>query len=160
MADNATIRQKYMMKDKKFLILSSFFFLVFIAAMTTMFMDKPTSQILRAKNTSPSPLKSFAAIFPQVGKVASGDDTDQATKIKVSIFLRDTNGEVLPSRTIKLSTSLSGVSITPSDTQTTDSIGQAQFFLTSTKPGKAQLTVVDVSSNTNIVNIPTVEFTE
>lgn len=148
------------MKDKKFLLLSSFFFLVFIAAMSTMFLDKPTSQILRAKNTIPSPLKSFAIIFPQIGVAASEDDINKATRIKVSVFLRDINGEVLPSRTVKLSTSLSGTQITPADTQNTDSIGQAQFFITSQAAGKAQLTITDVSSNTNIVNVPTIEFTE
>lgn len=148
------------MKDKKFLALSSFFFLLFIAAISTAILDKPTSQILRAKNVNPSPLKSFVIVFPQIGTVGTEDGTKPQTKIKVSVFIRDVNGSVLPGRSVRLSSAVTGVTITPSDTQTTDNIGQAQFFITSSTAGKVQLSVVDVGSNTNIVNIPTVEFTE
>ncbi len=128
--------------------------------MSTMVLDKPTSQILRAKNVNPSPLKSFVVIFPQVG-VAGVEGTEPLpTKIKVSVFIRDVNGSVLSGRSVRLSSAVTGINITPSDTQTTDNIGQAQFFITSAAAGKVQLSVVDVGSNTSIVNIPTVEFTE
>lgn len=148
------------MKDKKFLALSSFFFLLFVAAMSTVVLDKPTSQILRAKNVNPSPLKSFVVVFPQVGVAGIEGTETSPTKIKVSVFIRDVNGSVLPGRSVRLSSAVAGINITPSDIQITDNIGQAQFFITSSVAGKVQLTVIDVGSNTNIVNVPTVEFTE
>jgi hypothetical protein len=146
-------------KDKKFLALSSFFFLLFAAAMSTILISQPTSQVLRAKNVAPSPLKSFGVVFPQVGAVKK-ENKETASKIKVSVFVRDVNGSVLSGRTIKLAASPSTLDITPADTQTTDNIGQAQFFVTSTTPGQIKLEALDVGSNTKIVNIPTVEFTE
>ncbi|MBI4991043.1 Ig-like domain-containing protein [Candidatus Gottesmanbacteria bacterium] len=148
------------MKDKKFLALSSFFFLLFFAAISTVILNKPMTQILRAKNASPSPLKSFVIAFPQVGVAGAENGLTPPTKIKVSVFVRDVSGSVLPGRSIKLSAGASNLNISPSDTQLTDNIGQAQFFLTSSVAGKVQLTVTDVGSNTNIVNVPTVEFTE
>ncbi|MCL4339387.1 Ig-like domain-containing protein [Patescibacteria group bacterium] len=148
------------MKDKKFLTLSTLFFLLFIAAMSTVMLEKPTSQILRAKNSVPSPLKSFVIVFPQVGVAGSQNGDNTGTKIKISVYMRDVNGNVLPDRTVKLSSSLEGVTISPADQQVTDNIGQAQFYLTSTSTGKAELTAIDVVSNTKIVNVPTVEFTQ
>ncbi len=148
------------MKDKKFLTLSILFFLLFIAAISTVMLEKPTSQILRAKNSVPSPLKSFVIVFPQVGVAQSQNGDNAGTKIKVSVYMRDVNGNVLPDRTVKLSSSLEGVNISPADQQITDNIGQAQFYLTSTGTGKAELTATDVVSNTKIVNVPTVEFTQ
>lgn len=148
------------MKDKKFLALSSFFFLLFFAAISTVILERPMTQILRAKNASPSPLKSFVVAFPQVGVAGAENGLIPPTKIKVSVFVRDVNGSVLPGRSVKLSAGASNLNISPSDTQMTDNIGQAQFFITSAAAGKVQLTVTDVGSNTNIVNVPTVEFTE
>ena len=140
------------MKDKTFLSLSLLFFLVFSVGIAILTLETPISKILRAKDENPSPLKSFAVAFPQVGTVGN--------QIKVSVYLRDVNGTVLPNRQIKLSSSLSSTAITPSDTQNTNDIGMAQFFITATATGKAQLTATDVGSKTAIVNIPTVEFTE
>lgn len=147
-------------KDKKFIALASFFFLLFTAAISTMILERPTSGILRAKNVSPSPLKSFAVIFPQVGVAGSENSENKPTKIKVSVFIRDVTGESLPGRSIKLSSNPQSLTFQPSDTVTTDNIGQAQFFITSSSAGKIQLIATDVASNTNISNIPTVEFTE
>lgn len=141
------------MKDKKFLTLTSMFFLLFAAAMTTILFNKPTSQILRAKNSVPSPLKSFVIIFPQLGVAGT-------TKLKVSVFMRDVSGNVLADRSVKLTSNPSNLNITPSDTMNTDNIGQAQFFITSETAGKVTLAVTDVASNTSISSVPTVEFTQ
>ncbi len=148
------------MKDKKFLTLSSLFFLLFIGAMSTIFMSKPTSQILRAKNSVPSPLKSFVIIFPQVGVAGNETSINKPTKIKVSVFIRDVNGNSLQGRTIKLSSNPPIINVSPADTITTDNIGQAQFFISSQTPGKVQLSATDTISNVNIESIPTVDFTE
>ena|SRR3990170_9094965 len=141
------------MKDKKFLALSALFFLMFFAGTAIITLEQPTSQLLRARTENPSPLKSFAVAFPQVGVVNS-------TKIKVSVYIRDVSGTQLGNRSVKLSATGTGVTFDPSDTLTTNSIGEAQFFMQSSKPGKIQLTATDVESNMSIVNIPTVEFTQ
>lgn len=148
------------MKDKKFLALSSLFFLLFIGAMSTILMSRPTSQILRAKNSVPSPLKSFVIVFPQVGVAGSDTSINKPTKIKVSVFMRDVNGNLLPGRTIRLSSNPPNINIIPSDTLTTDNIGQAQFFITSETTGKIQLIASDTVTSTNIASVPTVEFTQ
>lgn len=123
-------------------------------------MTKPTSQIIRAKNSAPSPLKSFVIIFPQIGVAGSDTSVNKPTKIKVSVFVRDVNGNSLSGKTIRLTANPSNVNITPSDTVTSDNIGQAQFFVASESPGKVQLTASDTVSNTKIENVPTIEFTE
>ena len=141
------------MKDKTFIVLSATFFLLFAIGTATLTLNNPLSQILRAKDVAPSPLKSFGVVFPQVG--VSG-----TTKIKVSIYIRDVNGGLLPNRAVKLSSDSEFVSITPSDTQNTNSIGQAEFFITSTGTGKIKIAATDVATNTSVVNIPSVEFTQ
>lgn len=140
------------MNDKKFLVLSGLFFLIFFAGIAVITLEQPTSQILRAKNENPSPLKSFAIIFPQVGKV--GD------KIKVSVYIRDVNGTILTNRSVKLATNPVTVDITPSDTQTTNSLGMSQFFVSSKIPGKVEIIATDLNSNTSVANIPSIEFTQ
>lgn len=140
------------MKDKTFLTLAGLFFLLFFGGIATIAIQSPSSTILRAKNTNPSALKSFVVIFPQVGSVGS--------KLKVTVSMRDVNGAVLPSRSISVSSSLPTLIVEPSNTQTTDDHGQAQFFISSPVAGTATLTVSDVGSNIAIVNIPSVEFTQ
>lgn len=140
------------MKDKKFIALASVFFLLFFAAIVTTTLNKPLSNLLRAKNVNPSPLKSFAVVFPQTSTVGN--------KIKVSVYIRDVNGAVLPNRSVTMSSSLSSVSFAPSDTQLTNELGMAQFSMSSTTAGKIQLTAVDAETKTSVVNIPTAEFTQ
>lgn len=138
------------MKDKAFLSLTALFFLIFLAGIAIVTLEKPTSLMLRAKNENPSTLKSFAVAFPQVGPLGS--------QIKVSVYVRDNNGAILSGRPVKLSTDNSAVTITPGDTQNTNNIGMAEFFITTKEAGKVQLIAVDINSNTTIVNIPSVEF--
>lgn len=140
------------MKDKKFLALSVLFFLMFFAAIGVLTLDQPTRQILRAKNTNPSPLKSFVAIPLQIGKAG-------VNKLKISVFIRDINGAVLSNRQVIMTTTPS-TTVSPADTQTTDSLGMVQFFIESTDPGKIQLTITDISSNMTLANVPTVEFVQ
>lgn len=147
------------MKDKKFLALSSLFFLLFMVGMATITLNKPLSGLLRAKNVAPSALKSFIIAFPQKGS-AGVEGSQPPTKIKVSVYVRDVNGSVLPGRSVKMAASLPSVVIAPSDTQTTNELGMAQFFITAKAPGKTTLTATDVVNNTTITNAPTIEFTE
>ena len=148
------------MKDKTFLTLAGLFFIVFIVGIAVMTFDKPAGNILRAKQENPSPLKSFVVIFPQIGVAGDEASGKKPTKLKVTVTIRDVNGAVLSNRQIQITTSLDTVSVTPSDTQTTNDNGQAEFFLTSSSTGTVKLTITDKASNQAIANVPTVEFTE
>lgn len=147
------------MKDKKFAALSLLFFLLFFAGIVTVAMQKPTSQILRAKNVNPSPLKSFIIVFPQIGTAGNENSDKKPTQIKVSVYIRDESGSVLSGRSVQLTTS-PAVTTKPADTVSTDNIGMAQFFISSSQKGTVKLTATDVASNTTVANSPTVEFTE
>lgn len=148
------------MKDKTFVALSSLFFLIFFIGVVSVTLNKPLSNILRAKDVAPSPLKSFGIVFPQIGAVGDATGIKNPTKIKVSIYIRGVDGSILSNRTVKLAADLPSISIQPADTQMTNNIGQAEFFITSNQAGRAKLTATDVSSNISVVNIPTVEFTQ
>lgn len=147
------------MKDKTFVALTGIFFLVFLIAVVSLTFNTQLSSILSAKNVSPSSLKSFGVVFPQVGVVQSRDGTKPGTKIKVSIYIRDNSGDLLAKRSVKLTSDLQSVTIIPNVDETND-IGQAEFQIISTSVGKARLVATDVASNTEIINIPTVEFTQ
>lgn len=144
---SATINLKHM-KDKKFLLLSGLFFLVFLIGITLVALRGSTSTFLKAKSSVPSSDKSFAIVFPQMGK-----------NIKVIVTIRDADGNILSGRQTKVATSLAGVTIDPSDTQMTDEKGQATYTLTSTITGKATLSVMDVDANLTLANVPSIEFT-
>lgn len=139
------------MKDKKFFALTSLFFLLFLAAMGIATLNQPIGRLLRARNITPSSNKSFVMVFPQTTRVQDG-------KIKVSVYIRDVNGASLPNRKVKVSSGTSTISFTPSDIQTTNEIGMAQFFMTSASIGRVEIAAVDIESNTSIINIPSVEF--
>jgi hypothetical protein len=147
------------MKDKTFLTLSGVFFLLFFIGIAAVTFNEPISRILRASNVTPSSTKSFGIVFPQVG-VAGDEATGQnPTQVKVSIYLRDNNGDVLPNRSVKLSSVNGEIDITPSDSQPTNTFGRAEFFIQSKAPQTVKLTAIDVANNTPITNLPSVEFT-
>ncbi len=147
------------MKDRRFVILSSLFFLVFIGVIAMVALQKPTSQILRAKNISPSPLKSFIIVFPQIGTAGNENSVKKPTQIKVSVYIRDESGSGLPERSVQLTASPT-VTTKPSNTVLTDNLGMAQFFISSLEKGIVKLTATDVESRITVANSPTVEFTE
>lgn len=149
------------MKDKAFMSLVGVFFFLFIAAIGIIAINSPTSNILRAKNSATSPLKSFVIVYPQVSAIASdANNSKTPIKIKVSVYLRDVNGDVIPNRSVKISTNPASTTISPSDTASTNNIGMAEFTVTSVIPGEFALNATDIASNMSISNIPTLEFTE
>lgn len=148
------------MRDRIFIGLSGLFFLLFFALVGTVTLERPLTNILRARTVAPSPLKSFVAAFPQTTGIDHGETGEKPVPIKLSVYIRDVAGDSLPNREVKLVASLADVSVVPGETQTTNETGLAQFFLTSRRAGTVTLTVTDVQSNIAIVNVPTVEFTE
>jgi hypothetical protein len=149
------------MKDKTFIILTGLFFLLFFGGVIAVALGNPiTGLFIRASNAVPSSSKSFVVVFPQVG-IASDEQSGKAsTKIKVTAYLRDDSGTLLSDRSVKISSNSKAVIITPGEIQNTNSIGQAQFFITSSLPGEVELSVIDIKSNIPVANIPTVEFTQ
>lgn len=148
------------MKDKAFLTLIGVFFVVLIAGFAIITIDQPTSSITNASTAKPHPLKSFVVAYPQVGVAGDENSTKKPTKLKVTVTLLDASNNIIPNRQVRLTADLGSVIITPSDTIATNATGQAQFFLTSTSPGKATLTATDILNNVAISQIPTVEFTQ
>jgi hypothetical protein len=144
------------MKDKTFLALSALFFIVFIIGVSTVALNSsPFSNILKAKDVTPSPLKSFGVVFPQVAPAGVN-----SAKVKVSVYIRGVDGSILPNRNVKLQADMPEVVIEPSDTAVTNNIGQAEFMIKSNTAGTAKLLAKETGSNIEIVNIPTVEFTQ
>lgn len=148
----ARIRLKSIsMKDKKFLILSALFFFLFAAAMISLSLQP--NRIFQARATVPSPSKSFViAHYPPGGIVPLNE------KIKVTVYIRDEDGNVLANRGVRLSNTLTGVTILPSDTITTNQNGMAEFSLSSVTNGKAQISAVDQGSNTSLTTSPGIQF--
>lgn len=139
------------MKDKTFTALSGIFFLLFVIGIGAVTLNKPLSTMLRAKNVAPSPLKSFGVVFPQIATAGN-------TNVKVSIYIRGVDGSILENRNVRLSAEPATVTIAPSDTQITNNIGQAEFTVSAQTEGKIKLKAQETSTNTDIINIPTVEF--
>ena len=146
------------MKDKTFVALSGIFFLLFVIGIGAVTLNKPISTMLRAKNVASSPLKSFGMIFPQIASVGDPAKGIKPADVKVSIYIRGVDGSILPNRSVKLAADPANVSIEPADVQVTNDIGQAQFTISSQVVGKVKLIARETTSNTEIINIPTVEF--
>lgn len=140
--------------------LTTLFFLLFFIGIGSVYFNKPLTTMLKAKDVAPSPLKSFGVVFPQVGAAGNASLGETVTKIKVSIYIRGVDGSILPGRAVKLSSDFSPLVIEPTDTQMTNNIGQAEFIIYSSRTGTVKLTATDVASNTNVVNIPTVDFVQ
>ena|SRR3989338_9263517 len=148
------------MKDKTFIALSTLFFLLFVISIGAVTFNKPLSFILRAKNVAPSALKSFAIAFPQIASIGDQTKGNPPSKIKVSVYIRGVDGSILANRRVRLSSDPPIILIEPSDTLTTNSMGQAQFTISSSAQGKVQLKARETTSNIDVVNIPTVEFVQ
>lgn len=151
-ADEAQCRKDlYNMSDNKFIILSSVFFLMFIFGMGTLFVEKPLSNFLNAATATVSVDKSLITAIPQVCSLSNtSPNFCPDKKIRVDVYIRNEKGSLLAKKTVKLSTNLPNVSIHPTDTQNTNEGGKAEFFLTSTIPGIADLTVVETTSGKTI----------
>ncbi|OGG00726.1 hypothetical protein A2153_00350 [Candidatus Gottesmanbacteria bacterium RBG_16_38_7b] len=146
------------MKDKTFVALSLLFFLLFFIAIGALTINIPVTNILRAKNVAPSPLKSFGVAFPQIASVGDETKGQSPAKIKISIYIRGVDGSILANRSVQLSSEPAQILIEPPSTVTTNSIGQAQFTVSSKIQGKYKLIARETTSNIEVVNIPTVEF--
>lgn len=148
------------MNDKKFIVLSSIFFLFFIFGVGSLLFQDPLSTVLKATTATVSETKSLITALPQVcseGLNPAGKCPDR--KIKVDVYIRSDSGDLLAGKTVKLATDLSGVTVSPSDTQITDKNGKAEFILSSSTKGTAHLTAQEQASGKILTQKLSVEFT-
>lgn len=131
---------------------------MFIFGMGFLIADRPVSQFLRAQNQTVSPSKSFFTAIPQASST-EGSEKAETKEIKVDVFIRDENGNVIPNKTVKISTDLPQITYSPADTQTTDDLGKASFILKSPSPGTANITVSETTSGTTLSQKLSIQFT-
>lgn len=116
--------------DNKFMGLVGIFFLVFGLFAVNVFFGRDIQQI-RARTVVASPTKS--TIFSSARElVANG--TDKST---ISVFLRAEDGGGITNTPVSVSSTVG--TIAPTEVST-DTSGIANFFLTCTTPGVAQIT--------------------
>ena len=154
------------MKEKKFIILTGFFFLVFVLGVGVLTLEQPLSRFLRASNvTPPSPKKSIILVTSP-SRVAVNNP------VNILVTVRGEDTKVLPAgRRVRLFAYMNGdpnpstVTITPNkavsdqpNTGETEDVG-AKFTITSSATGIVTLRVTDITDKEiNLGNNPTVEF--
>lgn len=135
--------------DKKFILLSGFFFVLFGLFISLMFFEKPLVKFTRAKQEIPSADKSILFAWPL--RLPS-DGTSEST---VSVFIRNENGDELGRRTVTLTTSLGQLQ---TSSIITDKLGKAEFKIKSATAGTAEIKGV-IENSTPINQTLTIEFT-
>lgn len=116
--------------DNKLMGLVGIFFLVFGLFTVNVFFGRDIQQI-RARTVTASPTKSN--IFSSVRELTA-NGTDKST---ISVFLRAEDGSGITNTPVSVSTTVG--TIVPPEVST-DTSGIANFFLTCTTPGVAQIT--------------------
>lgn len=109
------------------------FFLSFGIFVSVLLLNKsPLTQLIRAeKELIPSAKNSLVFAYPLTVKA------DGVSQNKVTIFVRNDTNNVIPNKVVTITTSLG----TPTKTEiTTGKDGKAEFNITSTRPGVAEIT--------------------
>ncbi|MCX7881167.1 MAG: Ig-like domain-containing protein [Patescibacteria group bacterium] len=119
--------------DKKLLGLISVFFLSFLIFISVLLFNKPIVQLLRAKEeTNPSPKKSLIIAWPLTLPA------DGKTNSTITVFLRNEKNQPVSNKIIFLKSTLGEFK---ENNLISDKDGKAEFHLSSTTPGLAQITV-------------------
>lgn len=149
------------MSDKKFVALSSIFFLLFIFGMGSLFVQEPLSNYLRATTTAVDQNKSIITAIPQVcSSKPNAISKCPNQKIKVAVYIRSENGDLLANKSVQLWTDPTGPNIQPSDIQITNKNGMAEFVLASETPLKVSLFAKEIASQKQLTQTLSVEFTQ
>lgn len=118
--------------DKKLSALLVLFILIFALFIIYIVFQDPIATFIRAKEELvPSSESSLIFAWPLTAK-ANG-----AEKIDINVFIRNASNLPLPNKTVTLQTNLGSLEI---NSQTTDKSGKANFNLTSTNAGVAEVT--------------------
>lgn len=144
-----TAIRTFIMKDKKFIILSSIFFLLFIFSIGSLLIGNPLSNYIKAATVTVSASKSIITALPQACSVSNNAPFPCAEKkIKVDVYVRSEGGDLIPNRTVQLSTQngiADKITISPSGNQITNTFGKAEFILSSDTIGKTDLIAKDIT---------------
>jgi hypothetical protein len=120
--------------DKKFIFLSSVFFLLFGLFISMIVLNQPLRRLTRAKEEFiPSSKTSMILAWPL------SSPADGKTNVNVNVFVRNMNNLPLSNKKVNLITTLGQIKELQS---VTDKNGKSTFILTSDTPGIAQLKAV------------------
>lgn len=121
--------------DKKLLVLLLLFFLSFGIFTSVLIFNKPLTQFAKAKEESlPSADKSKIIAYPLYSLAANG-----TAESVISVFINSMTDKPLSNKSVTVTSSLGTVK---PQSATTDEKGKAEFHLTSSVAGVAQLTVM------------------
>lgn len=117
--------------DKKFIILTSLFFLSFTLFTSMIVFNKPLTTLIRAKEDFvPSSTNSIMFAWPL------SSPADGKTKVNITVFVRNSKNLTLSNKKVTLSSNLGEITeIQP----ISDKSGKSIFSLTSNQPGIAEI---------------------
>lgn len=134
--------------DKKFIVLSGFFFVLFGLFISLMLFEKPLVRFTRAKQERPSAEKSILFAWPLR---VPADGKSEST---INVFIRNDNGDELGKRTVTLTAAIGEFE---ESTVVADKLGKAEFKIKSSVAGIAEIRGV-VENSTPIVQTVSIEF--
>ncbi|MCA9371949.1 Ig-like domain-containing protein [Candidatus Woesebacteria bacterium] len=136
--------------DRNLVGLSILFFLAFVAFTGYVYLNnRSTNSVARATNIDATISANNSLVFAWPLTVPA----DNTTESKVTVFVRNTAGQGIPGKNVRVLTSIGTVK---QDNVITDDKGQAEFGLVSDQPGVAAITVV--SEGTQFDRSVTVKF--
>lgn len=125
--------------DKKLVSLMAIFFLSFVVFASVIVFNKPLSRLIRAsQEVSASASNSLVFAWPLTVKA------DGQTESLITVFLRNEKNYPVPSKPVAISTSLGQLR---ENQAVSGKDGKAEFHLTSSTPGLAQISVSSGSIN-------------
>jgi hypothetical protein len=119
--------------DKKLTSLLAIFFLTFGIFFSVIVFNKPLSKFIRAsQELVPSASNSLVLAWPLTVKA------DGVSQSIITVFLRNEKNAPVGNRPVTITSTLGKIK---EDILTTEKDGKAEFHLTSTEPGIAELTI-------------------
>lgn len=134
--------------DKKFLLISSFFILTFVAFTGYVIFKDPILKLTRASEEKNLSLTN-SLVFAWPLKLKA----DSTTKSEITVFIRNADGKGLPEQTVSI---VSSIGIVQEPNLLSDGEGKALFHLTSDTKGVANIEVL--VNNKKLARNVTVEF--
>ncbi len=135
--------------DKKLVGLVSLFFIAFFVLMAAILFGRTLTQLTTAKeDITPSSTNSLMFVWPLTSKA------DNQAQVNINVFVRSTNNKFIPNKLVTVSTTLGNIKVL---SNTSDKNGQTSFALTSSVPGKAELSAT-IDNSIPISQKLTVQF--
>ncbi len=135
--------------DKKLSALLVLFVLIFALFIIFIVFKEPIATFTRAKEELvPSSESSLIFAWPLTAKA------DGSEKIDINVFVRNASNLPLPNKMVTLQSNLGSLE---TSSQTTDKSGKANFSLTSTNPGVANITAT-IDNQIQLKQTVTIKF--